>query len=667
MKFGKLGLGFGSGNFNNRPPYNTLLDQMLMGFPVTSSGVITDMKGSHPAQLVEQPCGVFDGVATTKLSLDSLITITDGDYIEFYINFDGFATGDGVCGRTFSSSYVKLKSSSETTYLNGETTLNGDSFLIEHSLIPFVVGTTYLFRFGFHGLRPYVSIDGTIFNATGDVNTNSLAINAIGQAYYDYSIDGKIWDVKIYKDGAFVLSIPDPSTGYDISGNENHGTPTDVTAGTQDVSASIQQYGFDRYTLKTTPFTVHDVPKTIAGSAIDVSAKHPSETYDHVSHPPIGILPLGGIEFNSDNTAPTPAELRVYDRSNIFGQTYEYWKEEIQLLESYNPSHPERHDLDELTNGDYIRVLGTQLLIQRLFLKGCKTDGDWSAISNILNYSEVLDATERQKVFNYLKDPSKENQEAWELYQASTVVAAYRFDQPLSLFNEDGELCKLGWESEDVLKPLDFVSDTWSAGGTGTIIDNDSFSVTDGTGLIVNNAFWITGDHGKTFAMYLTFTGTEDLQIRSSGSGVTFNGLSEVILSPGSHRIICVVTANDNIVLDNAGSGATTFAFTTKYVTEIGNTVSKVLDVGSGGVDGKTYYNLTQSDLSKQGKRIAGGIELNANAEYAIDISMNGKECYIEKMDGTFTTHFTVASSKITAAEIYAQITSYEVKSLKII
>ncbi len=308
------------------------------------------------------------------------------------------------------------------------------------------------------------------------------------------------------------------------------------------------------------------------------------------------------------------SNLELYDRFAVIDNQLskgEYWKEEIQLIESFDYSNPYRHDLDELTNIDYIRVFGTQLLIQRLFLKAFKTDSDWTAISNILNYSEVLDSTKRDKVIDYLKDPSKSNQEAWELYQASTVVAAYRFDQPLSVFNEDGELCKLGWEGEDVIANGGFDADTdWDkvdsatiSGGTLNCQSGDAISGARQTGVVdVGNKYYLE------IEIVSITTGYVNVYLgQAIGSGLAIDGET----SAGVYRVVFDVPSglsDDEIFIYGFLSDA---KIDNVILYKVGDTVAKVLDVGSGGVDGLTYYNLTQSDLSLQPKRVAGGLEFD--------------------------------------------------------
>ena len=418
----------------------------------------------------------------------------------------------------------------------------------------------------------------------------------------------KLWVVSPSKNGVC----------YDLSGNHHDGILVghenltsdeidEVCGGIQDYIANYHAFG---YTKNGDNYYPYDrlFQKCKNSESIDIDSNQ-------------GIAPIGGIEFNPDDTNPTPDKLRVYDRDNIIGQALQYWKPEIKDIASYDAGHPERHSLLEFTNGDYIRVFGTQLLIQRLFLKGYKTDDDWTAISNILNYSAVLDATQRQKVYNYLKDPSKENQEAWELYQDSSVVAAFRFDQALSVHNENGELCKLGWEAtaQDITAFADY-----SATVAGTV-----------RATLVGHGY-VTGDKIKQY----------------DGSVGDYDG---------THLITRI--DNDYYYFTETWVGTET-----SKAVEVGDTVAKVLDVGSGGADGVTYYNLTQADLSLQFIRIPGGIDsVDDTHEMAVSATLNGKTATVTAMDGTTTATFVIASAKITGANINGAIGSYECKSITVV
>jgi len=362
--------------------------------------------------------------------------------------------------------------------------------------------------------------------------------------------------------------------------------------------------------------------------------------------------------------------LDVYNRFNIIGNGIgfpEYWKEEIQLIESFNPAYPWRHDLDELTNGDYIRVFGTQLLIQRLFLKAFKTDDDWTAISNILNYSEVLDATERQKVFNYLKDPSKTNQEAWELYQASGVVASYRFDQPLSLYNEDGSLCKLGWEGENLIVSNCVNADyTTFANGTPTGFDVTSNGSSVQEAETADEIEMIAGvNYLVKFTIVLNSGTAPSVRLSTSLTGGT-NSIVKIATNGENSFIFTALTTATGVVRFINESTTTNYEITNLSAKQIGDTVAKVLDVGSGGADGLTYLNLLQSDMSLQFIRIAEGIDsVDDTHEMDVSATLNGKTATITKLDDTTAT-FVIADAKITGKNINDTISSYKCKSITV-
>jgi len=160
------------------------------------------------------------------------------------------------------------------------------------------------------------------------------------------------------------------------------------------------------------------------------------------------------------------------------------------------------------------------------------------------------------------------------------------------------------WDTETISKPLGFVDDSWGTGGTGTIIDNDSFSATDGTGLIVKSSFWSPNDVGKHFKLHLDLSNinSNDLQIRSSGNNVVYDGLTSNVYAAGTHIIRVYVLAASNIVFDNGGSGADTFTFQDKMVKEeiySPETCAKILkavkDTTSDPADYDLYINFDTS------------------------------------------------------------------------
>ncbi len=190
--------------------------------------------------------------------------------------------------------------------------------------------------------------------------------------------------------------------------------------------------------------------------------------------------------------------------------------------------------------------------------------------------------------------------------------------------------------------------------GLGDILDGWDFNnYTDASIESKTSSSFTTLGAGGVFKNLLTVGTKYHWRIKgitSCVSGVQLPNTDELPIIPNGDfdtTIKFTHNTNGNFYVKNLSAGITTF------------TKSELVEV--------TYYPLSQSDLNLQGKKIPNGIELHADTEYDVNSACNGKECYIEEIDGTFTNHFTVASSKITAAEIYAEISSYQIKSLRLI
>jgi hypothetical protein len=111
----------------------------------------------------------------------------------------------------------------------------------------------------------------------------------------------------------------------------------------------------------------------------------------------------------------------------------------------------------------------------------------------------------------------------------------------------------------DLGKGLDFIDDSWEVTGNVSIVDNNTFLSTDGTGVCFKTIFWTAEDVGKTIKLLLEFFNSDgdNLQIRTSGSNATFDGSISKEYAPGSHEIDVVVSGADNFVLDATGTGST--------------------------------------------------------------------------------------------------------------
>lgn len=462
-----------------------------------------------------------------------------------------------------------------------------------------------------------VSSAGT---ATSTKNVNDIEFSA-----------GTVWDLKL-SDGTW---IPDPYTGYDVSGS-NHGTPTNVTAGTQDVSFYFQLYGFDRYTKKTTPFDVHNIPKTDAGAIIDVSGSYPSATYNHISCPTgNGIVPIGTIDFDKDNG--TDVKVDIYSRDNVLGQAKEFWRTEVKDLASYDAGEIYQHDADEFCL-DYLMTFGLEALLNRLFLKQHKTDENVVAISHILNYGTELTDAQKAIVWTFLKAVTKADYEAWAVFKDSSVVCAFNFKDRFSLFEEDGYLAELGWEGTDEITNGDCESAIPTLNGVSITAIRGSVALSTDQFHGGAKSVKFTGDGVTASSHYIRFMGSyienqkyhvsvwvyipsaniviTELKLRYYDGGAT--ELQSTVVTDSWVKLegsFIATKAGANMIMlaycPTATATAEVFYIDDVVVTKIGDTVAKIMDVGYGG-GSDTYLNGTQADLSLQPIRVSLGLEFNA-------------------------------------------------------
>ena len=197
----------------------------------------------RPSELIEQPCGVFNG-SSTKVTLGSPFTLAlAGSAISFKASIDNLLVNDCLIGTT-TTLYAQKIQFTHTT--QDRIMLNDDSDKVLQSGNNAITDDDiHHFIFNLDGANSKIWIDGvnnTISNALED----DITLNLFGVRRDDRWHDGKLFDIAVYNktlstselvslnndilvtDG-LVHYYPDPSTGYDTSGNGNDGTVTGVT------------------------------------------------------------------------------------------------------------------------------------------------------------------------------------------------------------------------------------------------------------------------------------------------------------------------------------------------------------------------------------------------------------------------------------------------------
>jgi Concanavalin A-like lectin/glucanases superfamily/Carbohydrate binding domain len=847
----KLGLGLQKAQaLPNRPPMWPLLDQYIKG-KVPENGQLKDWKGNLMAQIVEQPAGVF---ADAFVDFGKVISLGTNS---FTISVGITSNSDSVYGAFLLQRSVNYNLNSLGYGLYYKHSTNSVIFNIGDGANGARISYNLPLFFGTYiATGTYDSTTGTmklyidnILVAT-DVNAD-LVGNSITDPDNNLKIggdttyfNGKIWncgiwsgvlDISTLNPSTALFYCPDPSTGYDCSGNANHGTVTDVEPGTQDVSALFHVYGFNKYIRCLTNGTIRlkwegaysyrfwngSAWSTVTGTVtsgnyltvvmtagqmfglLTIASKfislladeyhQQSGTYTdwivigdpsnpgfdcegntlHFTGPGIKLLgaiefkPVGGksvitnetfedgvtgwsttnndissvsggihgnclklardgshdypqtltiftvvsegiyqysfwhkdidgtgivprlsfydqthdayisgfddkvltnetewsqvsglitmptdcvscrIQLKSPTSTGTEAyyfddvivvenetpELEIYNRLNEDG-----FKDQIRLMDSFDPEHPYRHQLTEFGN-DYLRCLATRSTLKQLFLKQDRTDEDWVVITTFLNYGTELTDTEITRVLNYLKDPTKSHLEIWEAFQASTVVAAWRFGEEgkFSLFNNNGELCALGWEGEELLN-----SSIWSCDPAyGTLTGTDPFRVTstaiDG-GYYSQRALNAVLEIAKFRLRYTVRCSTPFIMRIRQGNGGSRPTLStiNVTTSDVNYDLTFDVTdlaqgAQLNFEPATVLAIGDWYEVTGCSIVKVGNLVAAVLDCGSGMnglgdiLDGWDFTNWTEYLLATSKTAISfttsgiGGIfkdTLNVGTKY---------------------------------------------------
>jgi hypothetical protein len=196
------------------------------------------------------------------------------------------------------------------------------------------------------------------------------------------------------------------------------------------------------------------------------------------------------------------------------------------------------------------------------------------------------------------------------------------------MFADDDQFAQLGWEGSDLVTNGDFSA--W----TGDDPDNWTVSAEDANNYITQNgnAAQIISDGvgfiqmGQTAILSVGKKYKVQYEIKTNNNGSlttdAFGSNYPLVSTVGIHELIEIATAID---FDIERSGITDITITNIIITEIGDTVEKILDLGSGGADSITYYNATQATATKQATRTQYGLLADGiDDEYDIGTFVGG-------------------------------------------
>jgi len=248
----------------------------------------------EPARLVDSACADFNGTSS-YVSCGALDGYTvQGDWSSTIQIIDP-VEASGAFSAIFDKNGIKSLSSGQdgfsmyilTNEIVFQIKINGNnSYVASGTMIyPGLNDVTY----GVIGNKVFIDINGTT------VIGNTLPVNYLVYRWNSQPmlIGMRVGAVSPAAFNAYDVNFPCGSSYplqkscYDVSGNANHGTPTDITWGTQDYFHYNELNGCDRYTDDATgllevyvPY-VSDTPVVSSISGYTKQSEHPAGTYNN--------------------------------------------------------------------------------------------------------------------------------------------------------------------------------------------------------------------------------------------------------------------------------------------------------------------------------------------------------------------------------------------------
>jgi len=240
----------------------------------------------EPSRLVQSACADFNG-SSSYITLTTPIVIKyDIDWeIVFYWTYAGAGDHKVLLGSTSNSSayVIRTDADNDTLYIwdGGASAphvnfdddfIDGNSYKIASSY----VASTKIWSVTKTDLSTDVSDTKTV-DTTGMGNW-TISVDLIGKrGANDRHINGCVWGLNINN----IANYPFQKSTYDISGNSNHGTPANITWGTQDSFHRNITEGFDRYLDDATSLVEIDVPYVSGTPVVSSVASYTKQS----SHP----------------------------------------------------------------------------------------------------------------------------------------------------------------------------------------------------------------------------------------------------------------------------------------------------------------------------------------------------------------------------------------------
>jgi len=199
------------------------------------------------ARLVESACAEFNGTSSrVDVPLGEAVIYNDGS-----ISFD--FKRNGASGGTFHALYNRVKAGgSERLQIWIDNTTNKLTFFTTavHTSSYVVDLLWHSYNIVFSGTTISITIDDVFIEDITGVTFANFA-TPVDHSIANYSsryTNGLMCNFILKVGSVQKLNYPFQKSTYDISGNDNHGTPSNITWGTQDYYHYNIIYGFDKYT-----------------------------------------------------------------------------------------------------------------------------------------------------------------------------------------------------------------------------------------------------------------------------------------------------------------------------------------------------------------------------------------------------------------------------------
>lgn len=334
-----------------RIPFLLTQSNKGLGFPPNSSHVtswlfnsrdgidsdektVKDYYGNYDGTILQSFCAQGNGTSAYITSEKKLLAGANSFDISCYVKTGAdITTTQVVLGENYSfTNGIKIAGSKLVISFR----INGTSYTYQPAI---TINTTYKIRCIYTGSAVEYFVD----DVSGYTNTPNGAVSDSDANFATHGYDrnsvpgigqylsGCVWNLSVNINGSQVLHWPLQGSAYDVSGNANHGTPTDIAYSTQDNYNYNIINGFDKYLDDATSLIYVYVPY-VAGSPVVASIVGYTKQSEH----PAGYW-CNNAESFIEMTDP------IFDKSDA-----NIWKASIRASVYYDSLNPFRWHCSEL-------------------------------------------------------------------------------------------------------------------------------------------------------------------------------------------------------------------------------------------------------------------------------------------------------------------------------